>query len=114
MENTIDLAFKLHEMLLNSNEFLTLKKYEKIMLEDFNSASLISSYHKLQEKYTTIKTNETLKELHEAKLKMDNDLNVINYKKAYKDYQILVGNITDIVFEGFKNDTLVDKILKIK
>ena len=34
MENTIDLAFKLHEMLLNSEEFLTLKKY-CLMLSDY-------------------------------------------------------------------------------
>ena len=40
--------------------------------------------------------------------------NVINYKKAYKEYQLLVGQITDIVFEGFSNPSLLDKIVRAK
>ena len=95
MENTIDLAFKLHEMLTNSKEYLALKDAEKIMLEDLESSSLIKKYHLLQEQYSSVKTNDMLQKLHEAKLKMDLNINVINYKKAYKDYQILIGSSPD-------------------
>ena len=52
--------------------------------------------------------------LSSAKFEMDNNELIINYKKAFKDYQILVGKITSIVFEDFKTDSLLDKIIKAK
>lgn len=112
MENCIDLAFKLHDLLLNSDEYLSLKHYEKIMFDDFHSSSLINDYKQLQEKYMNIKTKQMLQKLHQAKLKMDQDINVINYRKAYKEYMILVGNITDIAFKDFSNNSIIDKIIR--
>ena len=52
--------------------------------------------------------------MHIAKLELDNNEIVIKYKKAYKDYQLLVGKITDIVFEDFSNPSLLDKIVRAK
>ena len=111
---SINLAFELHDKLLNTNEYKALKHYEQIMLNDKESSSKIASYHSLQELYSSLKTKEVLDKLHNAKLLMDNDINVINYKKAYKDYQILVGKVTDIVFEGISSSSTIDKIIRCK
>ena len=46
MEKVINLSYELHDLLLKSNEFLTLKKYEEIMLKDEKSNKLINDYHK--------------------------------------------------------------------
>ena len=113
MEDALQLAFKLHDLLLNSPQFLSLKQCENTMLNDKESKALIDNYHNLQELYSSLKTNEIQTKLHNAKLKMDENINVINYKKAYKQYQLLVGHITDLVFDGFKTDSIIDKIFKI-
>ena len=44
------------------------------------------------------------------------DLNelIMNYKEKYKDYQILLGKITEVVFEGFASTSTVDKIIRAK
>ena len=114
MEKYQEEAFNLHELLLNSVQYKNLKEKETIMLNDVVSFKLINDYHSLQEQYTYNKTEEQLKKLHEAKLLMDNNENVIQYKKAYKEYQILVGNITDIVFEDFSKPSIIDKIVRAK
>ena len=114
MEKVCDLAFKLHDLLLNSDEYKTLKNMESVLYNDSLSFNLLNEYHKMQEEYAFNKTDEMLKQLHLVKLKLDSNENVINYKKAYKEYQLLVGQITDIVFEGFSNPSLLDKIVSAK
>ena len=114
MDKVTNLAFELHEMLLQSNEFLELKEAENKMLNNEVSLSLINNYHKILEKYSTNKSEIVLKDLHLAKLNMDlNDL-IKNYKDKYKNYQILLGKITDIVFEDFSLQSTVDKIIRAK
>ncbi len=114
MEKVINLSYELHDLLLKSNEFLTLKKYEEIMLKDEKSNKLINDYHKAFEEYNFDKSEKCLKEVHKHKLLMDNNINIINYKKAYKDYMILVGKITDETFLDFKKESLIDKIIRAK
>ena len=114
MEKIQDLAYQLHDMLLESEEFIKLKDAEAAMLNDNNSKLLIDNYHSLLEKYIFDKSENVLKMLSKAKLKMDQNELVINYKKAYKEYQLLIGNITDLVFDGFKSQTLLDKIIRAK
>ena len=82
------------------------------MLDDEVSSSLISSYHKFQELHSSVDTKEVLEKLHNAKLEMDNNINVINYRKAYKDYQILIGKVTDVGFEGISSSSTIDKIIR--
>lgn len=114
MDNINELSFKLHEMLITSKEYLYLKQCEQELLNDKTSSSLLNSYHLLQEQYVSNKTNEMLKKLHIAKLKLDENEIVIKYKKAYKNYQFLIGNITEIVFDGFSKQSLIDKIIRAK
>ena len=114
MEHIQNLAYELHELLTSSKEFKYLKECERNMLTDDVANNLIKEYHKAQEQYNFDKSDEVLNILHNAKLKMDQNELVILYKKAYKEYQILVGNITDIVFKDFKNEYLVDKIIRAK
>ena len=114
MEKIQSLAYELHDLLLNSKEFIYLKECEVKMISDVQCKTLIDNYHNLQGRYNFEKTEEVLTMLSKAKLLMDQHPLVIEYKKAFKEYQILVGNITDIVFEGFKKDTLVDKIIRAK
>ena len=77
MEKVIDLSYELHDLLLQSNEFLALKKYEKIMLTDEQSSKLINDYHKAFEEYNFDKSEKCLKEVHKHKLLMDNNVNII-------------------------------------
>lgn len=114
MEKINELSFKLHDMLLNSKEYLELKNIEKKLLEDEISSSLLKNYHKLQEEYMSNKSEEMLKKLHKAKLMLDENEIVVSYKKVYKNYQILIGNITDIVFEDFSKQSIIDKIIRAK
>ena len=114
MDKVINLSYELHDLLLNSNEFLTLKKHEKIMLEDEASSCLINEYKAAFVQYNFDKSEECLKKVHEIKLKMDTDNNVINYKKAYKDYMILLGKVTDESFQDYKKESTIDKIIRAK
>lgn len=114
MEKYLELAFKLHDQLLESEEYKKLKKAEEIMLKDPISSKLVEDYKKALEEYGNNKSQTLLEKLHKAKYEMDVNELVIEYKKALKEYQVLVGNITDIVFEDFKSDSLVDCIRKIK
>lgn len=114
MEKANKLAYELHDMLINSIEYNNLKQAESIMLNDIVASSLINKYHQMLDKYSMDKSESVLKELHEAKLKMDLNELVIEYKKRYKDYQILVGNITEIVFKDFSNQSTIDKIIRAK
>ena len=112
MEKLFDLSYKLHDELLNSNEYKKLKEKEHLMLSDSSLKNLIDSYHELLLKSYNDKSKELLKEIDSIKLKLDENELVINYKKAYKEYQLLIANITEIAFNGFKNDTIIDKIIK--
>lgn len=112
MDNIIDLSYKIHELLLDSNEYKELKIKEKEMLDDKKASKLINDFKALEEKYGYDKEKDVLKELSNAKIKMNENNKVIAYKKAYKDYQILVGKITDICFENIKKDDIFDKILR--
>lgn len=112
MEKLFDLSYKLHDELLNSKEYKNLKEKEHLMLSDSSLSELINSYHELLAKSYNDKSKELLKEIHFIKLKLDENELVINYKKAYKAYQLLIANITEVAFNGFKNDTLIDKIIK--
>ena len=112
MEKLFDLSYKLHDELLNSNEYKNLKEKEHLMLSDLSLNKLINSYHELLAKSYNDKSKELLKEIHSIKLKLDENELVINYKKAYKEYQLLIANVTEVVFQDFKNDSLIDKIIK--
>ena len=56
MDKVSSLAYQLHEMLLQSNEYLSLKEAENIMLNDLETSNLITSYHQALEKYSTNKS----------------------------------------------------------
>lgn len=112
MDEIYTLAFKLHDLLLDSKEYLKLKEKEKLMLDDKKTNKLIQKYHELEVLYNENKSSNNLTLLHQIKLELDLNPLVKDYQKAYKEYQILIGQITDLVFLDFKNDTLIDKILK--
>lgn len=114
MEKIQELAFQLHDKLLNSDEYNLMKEKEKNMLDNQESSFLLKLYNDAMLEYGANKTQENLKKMHLAKLKMDENSLVAEYKAAYKNYQILVGHITEIVFEGFQKTTLIDKIIRAK
>ena len=114
MDKIQTLSYELHDLLLSSKEYLILKETELVMLNDNECKNLIDNYHKLLEKYNFDKSDEVLNLLSKAKMLMDQNELVIKYKKAYKDYQILVGNITDVVFKDYKKDSILDKIIRAK
>ena len=114
MDKIQNIAFELHDKLLASEEYKQLKEKEKIMLSNPESSFLLNNYQELLIAYNDNKSNENLKKLHVSKLKLDENNLVKEYKDAYKNYQILVGNITDIVFDGFKTNSVIDKIIRTK
>ncbi len=114
MEKIQQLAFDLHDQLMNSAEFLLLKEKEQIMFQNEISKNLIESYQYSVQEYGCQRNEENLKKMHLAKLAMDNNSMIQEYKKAYKNYQILVGEITDILFDGFSTSSLIDKIIRAK
>lgn len=114
MEKIYEIAFALHELLIKSEQYLTLKEKEKEMLSDCFCVDIINKYHNCEEKYQQNKSASNLKDLHEVKLIMDETDLIIQYKKAYKEYQILIGEITDLVFKDFSSPSLIDKIIRAK
>lgn len=114
MEKIQKLSYELHDLLLSSTEYLKLKECEVIMINNVEAKKLIDNYKEIIEKYNFDKSDEVLNALSNAKSLMFQNKLIIDYKKAYKDYQILVGNITDVVFKDFKKDSLLDKIIRAK
>ena len=112
MDSIISLSYQIHDMLLESEEYLNLKRKEKEMLDDPVSSKLVDDFKRLEEKYGYDKEKDVQKELSQAKIKMNENKKVIAYKEAYKQYQILVGKVTDICFDGVKTDSIFDKILR--
>ena len=51
MEKVQELAFKLHDLLINSNEYKQLKEIENTLKSDSVSFNLLNIYHTFQEKY---------------------------------------------------------------
>ena len=92
-----------------------------LSMSDFGKlCDLSRSYISLLEKNINPKTNKaivpTLETLVKVSKAMRMDLNelIMNYKEKYKDYQILLGKITEVVFEGFASTSTVDKIIRAK
>lgn len=112
MEKIFELSFTLHDLLLETVEYKNLKMIEKKMREDKTASSLIAIYQDLNVQYGTNKTQELLKKLHQAKLKMDQNELVIEYKKAYKQYQILVGKVSDIAFKDVFEPSTFERIIR--
>ena len=112
MEKLFELSYSLHDKLLETDEYHKLQEATKKMFDNKESKRKIDDYNKMMEIYSNNKSNDNQKRLHEAKLVMDNDLLVIEYKKAYKNYQLLLSNITSICFDGFSEESLFDKIIK--
>ena len=114
MEKIYNLAYKLNHDLQNSLEYQILKEKEKQMLNDKICANLLKQYQQMQEIYQKDRSQDNLKKLHQIKLSLDENKLVKEYQLSYKNYQILIGKITDIVFEDFKSELLIDKIIKAK
>ncbi len=114
MEKTQQLAFELHDLLQDSQEFHLLKEKEKMMFQDETCQQLIKDYQESVSQYGINHSEENLKRMHLCKLAMDKNVFIQEYKKAYKNYQILIGEITDIVFEGFSTPSIIDKIIRAK
>lgn len=111
MEEAFKKAYQLHDLLFQSEEYIQLKKIEKEMVEDKDLQPLFLSYQKAQEEYVQDKSQKNLIQLHEIKLKIDCHPKVIAYQKSFKQYQILLNQITDVVFDGFiEQEDLLKKI----
>lgn len=111
MEKVLEKAYQLHDLLFKSESYRKLKEKEKEMVEDEALKPLFLSYHNAQEQYVTEKSEQNLARLHAIKLQIDSHPKVIAYQQSYKEYQILLGNITDIAFDGLiEKDDLLKKI----
>ena len=103
-------AMSLKEMIDNDERIINLSRIEKEM--ENNEEVMALSYKKdlASTKYSDIlnyysedseEAKKALKELHEAKLNLDNHPLVKEYLKAYKEVRELYQSINEILFSNF-------------
>ena len=103
-------AMSLKEMIDNDERIINLSRIEKEM--ENNEEVMALSYKKdlTSTKYSDIlnyysedseEAKKALKELHEAKLNLDNHPLVKEYLKAYKEVRELYQSINEILFSNF-------------
>lgn len=110
MEEIFKLAYDIHDLLQNSNEYKVLKEKEKIMEDDQTLLPLFALYKKSQEDYVNNKQESSLKKIKDLKIELETNPLVKEYNIAYKKYLELLDNITSVAFDGLIiND---DDILK--
>lgn len=111
-------AENLKELLEEDPRVKRLNELEKKMNEDEEVMSLAYKKDMAAVKYSDIlnhfseeseEAKKALKELHEAKLKLDNHPVVKEYMKAYIEVRELYGEINEIVFANFSSNLCPSK-----
>ena len=108
MINTEILAkvYELKEKLINSDEYKKVKNTEKEMEE--KCSSILIKYNYLFDEYNNAirfinygsDVESVQKQLAACKLELDNNEYVKEYKKAYKDMNVLLKRLENIIFDG--------------
>lgn len=107
-------VYELKQLLINSKEYKEVKEKEKLM-ED-NTMELLTKYNYLFNEYNEAlrfkdygsDVNKAQKELNEAKLELDNNKYVKEYKQAYKRMNKLLKEIQNTIFNGIIEDKSIN------
>ena len=103
-------AFKLREIILQSDLYLDMKEKEMKMLEDEEVSNLLYLFENLKEEYGQAKRFEKYgadvslvqKKLSEVKYKLYENSLVKAYNLAYKKMKVQLKYIEDIILEDIK------------
>ena len=104
----LETALLLNKMIKDNSKYIELKKKEKSMLEDEETFKLLVDYQNKQSEYNDAIKYENYgsnpevkrKELADLKYKVDTNILVMEYNKAYKEMKQVLDQVSNIVFEG--------------
>lgn len=99
LNEVLNEAFLLHELVAKSKEYQDLKDAEEQMFSNKELSALFLHYQKIQKDITLSSPKENLKELHQLKLQIDSHPLVCDYKEKYQQFKILTDELKNIIFD---------------
>ncbi len=99
LNEVLNEAFLLHELVAKSKEYQDLKDAEKQMFSNKELSALFLRYQKIQKDIDISSPKENLKKLHQLKLQIDSHPLVCDYKEKYQQFKILTDELKNIIFD---------------
>lgn len=99
LNEVLNEAFLLHELVAKSKEYQDLKDAEEQMFSNKELSALFLRYQKIQKDIDISSPKENLKKLHQLKLQIDSHPLVWDYKEKYQQFKILTDELKNIIFD---------------
>lgn len=99
LNEVLNEAFLLHELVAKSKEYQDLKDAEEQMFSNKELSALFLRYQKIQKDIDISSPKENLKKLHQLKLQIDSHPLVYDYKEKYQQFKILTDELKNIIFD---------------
>lgn len=99
LNEVLNEAFLLHELVAKSKEYQDLKDAEEQMFSNKELSALFLRYQKFQKDIDISSPKENLKKLHQLKLQIDSHPLVCDYKEKYQQFKILTDELKNIIFD---------------
>ena len=99
LNEVLNEAFLLHELVAKSKEYQDLKDAEEQMFSNKELSALFLRYQKIQKDIDISSPKENLKKLHQLKLQIDSHPLVCDYKEKYQQFKILTDELKNIIFD---------------
>ena len=99
LNEVLNEAFLLHELVAKSKEYQDLKDAEEQMFSNKELSALFLRYQKIQKDIDISSPKENLKQLHQLKLQIDSHPLVCDYKEKYQQFKILTDELKNIIFD---------------
>ena len=100
LNEVLNEAFLLHELVAKSKEYQDLKDAEEQMFSNKELSALFLRYQKIQKDIDISSPKENLKKLHQLKLQIDSHPLVYDYKEKYQQFKILTDELKNIIFDN--------------
>lgn len=99
LNEVLNEAFLLHELVAKSKEYQDLKDAEEQMFSNKELSALFLRYQKIQKDIDISSPKDNLKKLHQLKLQIDSHPLVCDYKEKYQQFKILTDELKNIIFD---------------
>lgn len=99
LNEVLNEAFLLHELVAKSKEYQDLKDAEEQMFSNKELSALFLRYQKIQKDIDISSPKENLKKLHQLKLQIDFHPLVCDYKEKYQQFKILTDELKNIILD---------------
>lgn len=99
LNEVLNEAFLLHELVAKSKEYQDLKDAEEQMFSNKELSALFLRYQKIQKDIDISSPKENLKKLQQLKLQIDSHPLVCDYKEKYQQFKILTDELKNIIFD---------------